>query len=146
MPLSMLQAKTGVATLVSDNLTCINTWGAYMFDPKFSDEPELRNKIFCLWYSAQLDSIEGEMRYLGACRETAAHHGSAGLVAACDMAGGFISTIKEMLEIFSKDDQITIRYLRDQWVHCWLKNRLPDPGTGQEKPFQTKYLAIIPLR
>lgn len=115
--------QNGLLTLFSDNIQCFSTWAVYLIDPKFDDEPELRNKIGVIWLSSLLDSIEGEARELDRYHLAAQALQQPILQNLCKSAAEFLTTVKELLGLYSREEQYFLRDLRDQWVHSWLARR-----------------------
>ncbi len=109
--------------LFSDNITCINTWGFYLFSNEFDDEPELRNKIGVIWLVSLLDSLEGEKRALEDYESEAIRRGLSHLVDICKQASRFFRIVEEVLSLYSKEEQIFLNDLRNQFVHSWLARR-----------------------
>ena len=115
--------RNGLFALFSDNATCISTWGIYFFDKKFDDEPELRNKLGIIWLASLFDSLEGESRVLEKYLAAATELNQPVLVALCTKAREFMDTIRDVLCLYSREEQLFVRDLRDQWVHSWLARR-----------------------
>ena len=121
-----LRLSNGIFSLFADNVTCIRTWGFYLFSPEFDAEPELRNKIGTIWLASLFDSLEGEQRTVAKYREEAMRLGYAHHVDACDQATRFFRRIEGVLRDYSKAEQLFLNDLRDQWVHSWLARRHRD--------------------
>lgn len=115
--------RNGIFALFSDNLTCIKAWGVYLTDSKFDDEPELRNKLSVIWLASLFDSLEGEARVLQKYKKAAQDFDQPKLIALCDIVTDFMDIIREVLILYSREEQLFIRDLRDQWVHSWLARR-----------------------
>lgn len=113
----------GIACLLSDNVICAKTWGFYIFSDEFADEPELRNKCGVIWLIALLDSIEGEARTLTKYETEARDRGLANLLVVCAQVRVFIRQVSAILALFSREEQLFLAALRDQWVHGWLNRR-----------------------
>jgi hypothetical protein len=109
--------------LFSDNITCINTWGFYLFSSEFDKEPELRNKIGVIWVVSLLDSLEGERRALEDYETEAILRGLPHLVDVCKQASRFFRIVEEVLSLYTKEEQIFLNDLRNQFVHSWLARR-----------------------
>ena len=109
--------------LFSDNLTCTRNWSRCLFDSKFNDEPELRNKIGTIWFVSLLDSLEGEKRSLDSYKSEAVSRGLTHLIPVCEQAQQFFRIIESVLSLFSREEQIFLRDIRDQAVHSWLARR-----------------------
>lgn len=118
-----LDLVNGLLTLFSDNVNCITNWGFYLLDPQFANEPELRNKVGTIWLISLLDSIEGETRAAALYRSAANEQGLAHLVSVADQLDRFFACIREVLCLFSREEQIFLRDFRDQLVHSWLARR-----------------------
>lgn len=155
MTMDLKALRNGLFALFSDNATCISTWGIYFLDEKFDDEPELRNKLGIIWLASLFDSLEGESRVLEKYRAAATELNQPVLVALCTKAREFMDTVREVLCLYSREEQLFVRDLRDQWVHSWLARRHNESfdikfydGTRVVKENVTRdsyYAAIRPL-
>jgi len=123
MTMDLKALLNGLFALFSDNATCISTWGIYFVDEKFDDEPELRNKLGIIWLASLFDSLEGELRVLEKYRAAATELNQPVLVELCTKAREFMNTVREVLGLYSREEQLFVRDLRDQWVHSWLARR-----------------------
>lgn len=123
MDQKLLALKNGIYSLFSDNIVCIQTWGIYLFDKKFNDEPELRNKVGVVWLSSLFDSLESEVSALEDYKRLAVSLNQSSLFDLCETASAFIDTIKELLSMYSREEQLFILDIRDQLVHSWLPKR-----------------------
>lgn len=109
--------------VVVGNLTCTETWGFYLFDPAFQSEPELRNKIGTIWLCSLLDTLEADIRFIPAISEEAAKKGYESLVVNCAQLQKFCTLVGELMDQYSREEQIFLVDLRSQWVHGYFANR-----------------------
>lgn len=123
MAIDIKGLRNGLFALFSDNVICAKTWGIYFIDEKFDDEFALRNKLGILWLASLFDSLEGEMRVLGEYEQAATDLNQSVLIALCNKAREFLEGVKEVIGLYSREEQLFIRDLRDQWVHSWLARR-----------------------
>ncbi len=130
----LLTLRNGIFALFSDNVICITTWSAYLFDSKFDDEPELRYKIGVIWLASLLDSLEGELRTLDKYKKEANSMNQPNLIALCNNASDFFSTVREVLSLYNREEQLYILDSRDQFVHSWLSKR-------HNEKFKVKYVS-----
>jgi hypothetical protein len=105
------------------NLTCVNTWGVYLFDSDFDSEPELRNKIGTIWFCALLDTLEAESRFIPAAIQEAEREGWESLVHNGLQLQNLCQLTSELLDSFTREEQIFLLDLRNQWTHGYLANR-----------------------
>lgn len=117
---------TRVYCLFSDNLICIKAWGFYLFDEEFNDEQELRNRAGVICLASLFDSIHAEVEYVGKYRKDAEQAGLIHIPRYCDQALEFFESTKEIINKYTKAEQVFIVYLRNQWVHSFLSGRHAD--------------------
>ncbi len=120
--------------VVVGNLTTFGCWGFYLLDPKFDSEPELRNKVGVIWICSLRDSIEAQDRFLPQIAREAEQHGFDSLVENSKQLQNFCVLIAELLSEFSREEQIFLDDLRNQFVHSYLIKR-------HRKTFSVKYCA-----
>jgi hypothetical protein len=118
--------------LVLDSRTLAANWGLYLFDAKFDDELELRNKIGCIWLMGLQDAVVGEARSMDALRAYAEEKGFVNARIFLDRVQEYMEIIKRLLSGYSIDEQIFMQDMRDQFVHGWLSKR-------QQSKFPVKY-------
>lgn len=121
-----IQLVNGIFCLFSDNITCVGTWGFYLFDAAFDAERELRNKIGIICLGSLLDAIEGADRMLAIYVERATTLGLSHLALFCAQADTFIGLIKGVASLYTREEQAFISSVRDQFVHSWLAKRHRD--------------------
>ena len=117
------QFLTGVFCLFNDNVVCLESWGFYLFDDDFNDEPQLRNRLGAIWLASLFDSLHAEIRQVKKYRNASLIRGLNHLPRYCDQAEYFFGTVREIMGKYSKSEQIFIVYLRNQWVHSFLSGR-----------------------
>jgi hypothetical protein len=134
-----IQLINGIFTLLSDNVNCIGNWGFYLFDPAFEAERELRNKVGAIWLTSMLDSLEAEVRSAETYQKQADEHGLHHLSNVLEQVRTFFRYIREILALYSREEQLFIRDFRDQIVHSWLARRHVDA-------FRVKYFSAGEFR
>lgn len=103
--------------------TGLSNWGFYLFDKEFEEEQELRNRISAIWVHSLLDVLDGEQRVLRKLRDRSEQLGSKVFTGYCDQMELMCRAIEDLLRSFSKEEQIFIRWYREQVVHSWLAAR-----------------------
>ncbi len=121
-----IELINGIFCLFSDNITCVSTWGFYLFDATFDAERELRNKIGIICLGSLLDAIEGADRMLATYVERATKLGFSHLSVFCAQADTFIGLIERVASLYTRAEQAFISSVRDQFVHSWLAKRHRD--------------------
>lgn len=118
-----LRLANRLIEVVRGNLTCIQNWGVYLFNDDFEREVELRNKLGTIWLCALLDTVEAESKVIDDvlkktenCRFYSLAHNAEQLKKFCGVTG-------ELLELFTREEQIFLVDLRNQWVHGYLSAR-----------------------
>lgn len=109
--------------VVMANLSLMQTWGFYLTNAEFDNEPELRNKIGTIWICSLLDTLEAESRFLPEVASEAKQKGYEALVHNAAQLQRFCALIGEVLNLFSREEQLFLQDLRNQWVHSYLANR-----------------------
>lgn len=109
--------------VIVGNLSTFNCWGFYLLSEEFDREAELRNKLAVLWICALLDSVEAQKGALQRVISEAQEHGFDSLVENGRQLQNFCTLIAEFLGEFSREEQIYLVDLRNQWVHSYLINR-----------------------
>ena len=115
-----------IITLVIDGKILAENWGVYLTHTDLDTEPELRNKIAAIWISGLLDSLDAQKRVLDKYEEEAKSKNYKNMVIWCQRAREFYGYTKEILAIFTKEEQLFIQDLRDQLVHGWLHKKHND--------------------
>lgn len=105
------------------NLTTLETWGSYLTSPEFDKEPELRNKIGVIWVCSLLDTLEAESRFLPEVAKEAQARDFISLVHNAQQLQKFCVIVGEVLDVFTRGEQIFLVDLRNQWVHTYFANR-----------------------
>ena len=123
---SRIELVNGIFCLFSDNITCVSTWGFYLFDSTFDSERELRNKTGIICLGSLLDAIEGADRMLASYVERTVKLGLPHLSVVCAQADTFIGLIERVAALYTRPEQAFISSVRDQFVHSWLAKRHRD--------------------
>ncbi len=105
------------------NLTAIECWAFYLTDPEFDDELELRNKLGTIWISSLIDTLEAESRFLPEAAKEAQEKGFESLAHNARQLQNFCVIVGEVLDLYSREEQIVLTDLRNQWVHTYFANR-----------------------
>lgn len=113
----------GVFCLFSDSITQLSSWGFYLFDKHFDNEPELRGRVGILCIASLLDAIEGADRVIAKYDVEARELGLEHLHIFIGQADTFVGLVEETASLFSKAEQVFIGSYRDQLVHSWLAKR-----------------------
>jgi len=113
----------GIYSLFVDNVTCIDTWGFYLFNQEFDKEPELRNKIGVIWLGSLLDSLAAEVKIIEKYKLESERLNMPHMQYYCELALNFFGSVKDILRLYNRDEQIFLVYLRNQWVHSFLSGR-----------------------
>lgn len=108
--------------VVVANLTALETWGFYLTSPEFDKEPELRNKLGVIWVCSLLDTLEAESRFLPEAAKEAQAKGFRSLVHNAQQLQNFCVVVGEVLDQFTREEQIFLVDLRNQWVHTYFAN------------------------
>lgn len=113
------QIANFIFAFFSDNLCYISNWGFYLFDQEFDKEVELRNKISAVWICSLLDTIDGKERIYDDLRARASQFENKYLIQYCDHIESLSEAVKDVLNLYSKEEQLFVFDFRDQLVHSW---------------------------
>jgi len=122
--MSLKWSKREVANYIygffNSHINFFVNWGCYLFNPEFSKDIELRNKVFCLYLCALLDSLDGRDTLLKNLENHSKEFKSQKFLHYCRGIGKFGRLIEELLRVFTKEEQILMRDFRNTLVHGWL--------------------------
>lgn len=113
---------TKVYTLFSDSISVYKTWGFYMFDESFNNEQELRNRIGIIILASLFDPLVS-IKKLDNYREEAKENNLIHLDRYFNQIIEYFDSIKDLLSKYTKEEQVFIDYLRNQYVHSFLGGR-----------------------
>lgn len=112
-----LKLANRIVTIGFSATTASSAWIVYLYDPRLNQEPELRNKIFCILVTAFLDTAEQyQNRISGLKAECRAMGLGIGLYY-LDRFAEWLALLVEFLSVYSKKEFVQIAGLRDQWLH-----------------------------
>ena len=140
-----IQLINRLFALFKDNVACLEAWGIYLFSDEFDREPELRWRIGAIWLASLLDSIEGADRTIDQCEDAAVSLGLPHFPFYCEQARIFVGTIEQLLALYSREEQIFLRAMRDRLVHSWLSAPNNDVITAKWFDGEEKKLVCEPL-
>lgn len=112
--------------IVISNLSAIEAWGFYLVNDEFKKEQELRNRLGLVWVCSLFDSLEAESRFLPEIAREAREKGFDDIVHNAGQLSHFCVLVGEVLNQYSKNEQLFLVDLRNQWVHSYLANRHRD--------------------
>ena len=112
--------------IVNSNLSAIEAWGFYLVDDEFKKEQELRNRLGLIWVCSLFDSLEAEARFLPEIARQGREKGFDDIEHNAGQLCNFCVLIGEVLDLYSKAEQLFLIDLRNQWVHSYLANRHRD--------------------
>jgi len=104
------------------SLSAVEAWGFYLMDPEFDDEPELRNKLGTIWICSLLDTLEAGGRFLPAVAKEAEPKGFQSLVFNARQLQNLCVLMAEVMDLFTREEQIYLVDSRNRWVHSYLAN------------------------
>jgi hypothetical protein len=113
---------TKVLTLFSDSINVYKNWGFYLFNENFNTEIELRNRIGTIIIASLFDLLDVDIR-IESYQKEAHINGLVHLNRYCNQAKEYIHSVKEVLQQYTKEEQIFIINLRNQFVHSHLSGR-----------------------
>ena len=103
-----------------ETLTCTQSWGFYLFDDEFNKERELRNKLGLLWLGSLFDLVSAQQNQFPKLIEKSIKMKLIHLPRYCNQANEFVKTIIEIIQEYSREEQIFIVSQRDKLVHSYL--------------------------
>jgi hypothetical protein len=109
--------------VVLGNLTCADTWSYYLFHKDFDRHPELRNKVGTIWVCSLFDTLDASQHYIPAIKNEANELGLHSIAYNCDQMQKFCAATAELLDKFTKAEQVFLVDVRNQSVHGYLNGR-----------------------
>ncbi|KJF90410.1 hypothetical protein [Photobacterium leiognathi] len=109
-----------VHSLFQDNLRCIEAWGFYIFSDELEREQELKNKLSIIWLASLFDTVVAQSRLIKKYEQEANELGLIHIPRYLAQANVFCDAVKALLQQYSKEEQIFIQNIRNQWVHSHL--------------------------
>ena len=114
---------SGIYCLFHDHLNCAKNWGVYLQAKEFDQESELKNKVIAIWISSLIDPILKEEGWLNNYLEKAKALNLIHLERYAKQAQYFFKSMKNLLSLFSREEQVFITDFRNQLVHGLLAGR-----------------------
>lgn len=111
-----------IFAVFSDSVNVYKNWGFYLFDKHFDKEQELRNRIGIIIIASLFDVLDIENK-IPSYQKDAQDLNLIHLNRYCLQIIEYIEAIKEFLAQYSKEEQILIINLRNQYVHSYLSGR-----------------------
>jgi hypothetical protein len=109
--------------VVISNRACIDNWGYYLFSDEFKDQLVLRNKIGTIWLCSLFDTLEAQHQHLPRLEIEAKKNSWPSLEHNARELTKFCMVTGELLELYSKEEQIFLQDFRNQLVHSHLSGR-----------------------
>lgn len=109
--------------IVIANLSTVEAWGFYLISDEFTKEQELRNRLGLIWICSLFDSLEAEARFLPEIAREGREKGFDDIEYNAGQLIKFCALIGEVLDQYSKAEQLFLINLRNQWVHSYFANR-----------------------
>ena len=104
----------------------LQNWGRVLFTNEFNDEPELRNRIASIYFSALYDTLEAQIRIYDILIKSCEAIGKGKLIYYCKKIEEMCDYIKLFLEKYTVEEQLFIYNFRCQLVHAWQFNPFQD--------------------
>ncbi len=116
---------TKAFSIFADSIGVYKNWLFYMTDKDFDKEIELRNKIGTIMLGSLFDILSYEKK-IEKFKEEARNNGLEHLNSYFNLISEYISSVKDFLSIYTKEEQLFITYQRNQFAHSFLNGRLND--------------------
>lgn len=118
-----LLLTTRLFETIAAHTNCLKSWGIYLLDKDFDNEPELRNKLGTIWISSLLDTLEADYRFIPEIEKEAAELGFQVIVRNCQEVKKFCSVVADLLNLYTREEQLFILAIRHQLVHGYINYR-----------------------
>ncbi|MEO5600273.1 MAG: hypothetical protein ABIR06_05025 [Cyclobacteriaceae bacterium] len=105
-----------IYTTISDHAVFANNWNELLFNPELNI-PEIKNRIFCLWFSSCLDTVNEEQQQYLFLLGQARHRGLKNCEQYLYQFGNLVESIKRRIRLFTEDQQIVIVRYRNTFTH-----------------------------
>lgn len=107
-----------IITLHSDHLMFIKNWGEFIYGKELNLPPELKNRIFCIWFTGLIDIIVEKEDQLEILKNECNRRN---LINCLELLIDFehlIEVISSNISKINKDSQLLISHLRNTMVHA----------------------------
>jgi len=114
---------TKAFSIFTDSIGIYKNWMFYMTDKDFDKEIELRNKVGIIMLGSLFDILSYE-KNIEKFQEEAKNNDLNHLNSYFNLISEYISSVKDFLSIYTKEEQLLITYQRNQFAHSFLNGRL----------------------
>lgn len=106
-----------VLTLITDHSTFTNNWLELIFNQELNIPPEIKNRIFTIWFCGTLDTINQEeqsyLHLLGECQFRDFKNN----ISLLEQFGNLVESIKIKVREIDENSQVGIVHFRNTIVH-----------------------------
>jgi hypothetical protein len=107
-----------IITLISDHQMFIKSWGEFIFGKDLDLPPELKNRVFCIWFSGAIDTVIDEqdqyLPLLGEARKRKLDN----CVSLLKQFEYFVDSIKGVVSSIDTESQLLLNHHRNTLVHA----------------------------
>ena len=107
-----------VLTLHSDHQMFIKSWGEFIHGKELNLPNELKNRVFCIWFSGVLDTINEKEAQLENLREQCNDRNLVNCLSLLDEFEELVEAIIESVKTIDFENQLVIKHYRNTLVHA----------------------------
>jgi len=107
-----------VLTLHSDHQMFIRSWGEFIHGKELNLPIELKNRVFCIWFSGVLDTIDEKEAQLENLREQCNDRKLVNCLSLLDEFEELVEAIIENVKTIDMENQLMIKHHRNTFVHA----------------------------
>lgn len=106
-----------IYTTISDHAVFASNWNELLFNPALNIPPEIKNRIFCLWFASSLETVKEEQKQYLFLLGQARDRGLKNCVEYLYQFGNLVESIKKRIRLFTEDEQIVVVHYRNSFAH-----------------------------
>ena len=107
-----------IITLLSDHQIFINSWGEFIFGKELDLPPELKNRVFCIWFSGSIDTVTEEQDQYVPLLEQAKIRKLENCNFLLTQFENFVDSLKEIISSIDIESQLILNHHRNTLVHA----------------------------
>ncbi|MBP5996115.1 MAG: hypothetical protein KA736_10485 [Crocinitomicaceae bacterium] len=106
-----------IITLHSDHLMFVQNWGEFIYGKELNLPPELKNRIFCIWFTGLIDIIVEKEDKLERLKNECNHRNLINCLGLLTDFEHLIDVITTNISKINSDSQLLISHQRNTLVH-----------------------------
>ena len=107
-----------IITLISDHQMFIKSWGDFIFGKELDLPSELKNRVFCIWFSGAIDTVIDEQDQYLPLLEEARKRKFDNCISLLKQFKNFVDSIKGNVSSIDTESQLLLNHHRNALVHA----------------------------